>query len=196
MSREVAKTDETPALGFSMQVDLGAGRVCTLQSFLPNDCSVSELNSMLDKMTAAGDRQRAHYKVEELDREIEQLEREQGQHKEDLERLDADYVARQAKREEEVDKAQKALDDVEAAARDAHVASNKRGDFALRGTDKSRYDAVKSGVQAIAVEMAKDQAEFDAAHANSTKTFERRNEILDRLRAEVARCKAIVGKKG
>jgi hypothetical protein len=186
---------DAPALGFSMQVDLGAGRVCTLQTFLPNDCTVEHLNHMLDKMTAAGDRQRAHYKIEELEREIEQHEREQAQHQEDLDRLDREYEARQEQRNAEVEKAQLALDNLNAAARDAHVATGKRGEFALRGTDKSRHDAVSSGVQALVLEMAKDEAEHDVAHANSTKTFERRGQIIERTRAEIARCKAIVGER-
>lgn len=189
------ETAEAAALGFSMQVDLGAGRVCTLQTHLANDCSVEQLNHMLDKMTSAGDRQRAHYKIEELEREIEQHEREQAQHQEDLDRLDLEFAARQEQRNGEIKKAQTALDNLNAAARDAHVATGKRGEFALRGTDKSRHDAVQSGVQALVLEMAKDEAEHDVAHANSTKTFERRGQIIARTRAEVARCKAIVGER-
>lgn len=188
-------TAATAALGFSMQVDLGAGRVCTLQTHLANDCTVEQLNHMLDKMTSAGDRQRAHYKIEELEREIEQHEREQAQHQEDLDRLDREYEARQEQRHAEIEKAQKALDNLNAAAREAHVATGKRSDFTLRGTDKSRHDAVASGVQALVLEMAKDEAEHDVAHANSTKTFDRRGQIIARTRDEVARCKAIVGER-
>jgi hypothetical protein len=64
---------------------------------------------MLDKMTAAGDRQRAHYKLEELERDVAKLEKEQSQHQEDLERIDRNFEDEKQKRIDAITKAEKAL---------------------------------------------------------------------------------------
>lgn len=184
---------EAPALGFSMQVDLGAGRVATLQTFLPNDCSPELLDRMLDKMTRAGDRQRAHYKIEELQAALEQEERQQAQHLEDLNRNIEDYEARQAKRKLEIEKAQKAVDTIEERARDAHVASGRRGEFKLSGNVVSQHTAVKNGIANLVAEGERDMAERDTTVANSEKTFERRQSIIQKLKGDIVRCKAITG---
>lgn len=99
----------TPALGFSMQVDLGAGRVATLQTFLPNDCSKLDLNKMLDKMTAAGDRQRAHYQIEGLERDVAELEKRQVQHILDVEKVEEDFHAEQKRRAVQIEEEQRKI---------------------------------------------------------------------------------------
>src|ERR1700722_4526058 len=62
--KEPAQT--VPVLRFGINVDLGLGRILTAETYLPNDCRMADLNGMMDKMTRAGDRQRAHYRLEEL----------------------------------------------------------------------------------------------------------------------------------
>ena len=49
----------TPAIGISFQHALDDHRSVVFQSFVPADCSDSEFNSMLDKLTRVSDRQRA-----------------------------------------------------------------------------------------------------------------------------------------
>lgn len=202
MSGEVARlrsdpgVSEAPALGFSMQVDLGAGRVATLQTFLPNDCPLGELNEMLDKMTRAGDRQRAHYKIEELERDLEQSVRQHQQHQEDLDRIDAAYEKRQAERKAEAEKATKILDNFNEAARNNHLETGRRGEFKLTGGDKSRYEALSSSVAAVLAEMEKEKAEHDVAHANYAVTKVNWQKNIERTKEEIARCRAIVAAKG
>ena len=70
---------EVPALGMSIQVDLGLGRIATLQTFVPSNASQVEINWMLDKMTRAGDRQRAQYRLEELHRDLLEEQRKHVQ---------------------------------------------------------------------------------------------------------------------
>ena len=124
---------QAPALGFSLQVDLGAGRVCTLQTHVASDCSLRDLNMMLDKMTAAGDRQRAHYKIEELERDLKQTEKEQAQHQEDLDRVDREHEAAQAKRQAAAEAAVKTLGEFEKVVAAQHEERGGRGPVALKG---------------------------------------------------------------
>lgn len=187
-----AASEAAPALGMSLQVDLGAGRVCTLQTFLPNDCDAVALNQMLDKMTAAGARQRAAYRIEELERELEKLEREQAQHKEDLDAIDRDFAAAQEARTKQLDAATKSLVDYETAAKTEWERSGRRGEFALKGSAKANFDRVQGGAGKLKGELANAAAERDKTHADSERTFERRNEIIAKARAELVRCQDTV----
>lgn len=187
---------EVPSLGFSMQVDLGAGRVCVLQTHLPNDCSAAELDGMLDKMTQAGDRQRAHYKIEELERDLAKLSQEQAQHKEDLARIESDYQAKVEERNAQMLVAQKSVDDFMDQAREAHGERGGRSAFALRGPDASRVNNVKTGITQLQADNDRALAERDVALRNSQATFDRRDKMMADLTAEIAQCRAIVGNRG
>ncbi len=186
--------DKAPALGMSIQVDLGSGRIATLQTFVDSTCSIFELNAMLDKMTGAGDRQRAHYKIEELERDLKQEQKLLAQHADDLARIDKDYDAAQAKRFDAIEKMQKTVDTFMATARDNHVASNRRTEWALKGTEKSHVTAVNSGIKKLQDEIATATNERDVTHANTMITVNKRNEIIEHLQAEIAACKATVEK--
>jgi len=186
--------DKAPALGMSIQVDLGSGRVATLQTFVDSTCSIFELNAMLDKMTHAGDRQRAHYKIEELERDLKQEQKLLAQHADDLARIDKDFDEAQARRYDTAEKMQKTVDTFMATARDNHVSSGRRADFALKGREKSHVDQVTSGIKKIKDEIDTAQRERDVTHANTMITVNKRKEIIDHLTAEIAACKATVEK--
>lgn len=186
------RSTKVPSLGMSLQVDLGAGRVCTLQTFLPNDCSTPELNKMLDKMTDAGARQRSAYRIEEIERDLETLEKEQAQQSEDLAAVDARYDAEQTKRSADASRAEKSLGEYEAAAKAAWEAKGGRGPMVLKGAEKANADRVKGGVDKLKGEMLVAQEERARTREEILKTMDRRAELIAKRRAELARCKEIV----
>jgi hypothetical protein len=183
-------TTQIPILRYSLTFDLGAGRVCAMETYSPSDGSLRDLNLMLDKMTAAGDRQRAHYKIEELERELDGLEKEQAQHAEDLARIDREYEAAQAKRQEQAEAGTKALSGIEeAAANDPR----KRGPvIELKGAVKANYGRVKDGVEKLKAEMEKAKEERTVAHGNSKTVMDRRAALIAKAKDEIARCREIV----
>lgn len=183
---------QSPALGMSLQVDLGAGRVCTLQTFVPSDCSSVELNQMLDKMTAAGARQRSSYKIEELERDLEKFEKEQAQGHDDLKKIDDDFVAAQAKREDDALQATKRADAFESAAADAWRAKGGRGDYAAKGTDKTNLERVRGGVEKTKAEIQVAVEEHAKSIAAAKDVLDRRAALIVKTRAEIARCQEIV----
>lgn len=183
---------DVPAIGFSLQVDLGAGRVGVFQTAMPNDCSLPELNRMLDKMNRAGDRQRAHYKIEEEERSIELLKKEQAQHQEDLDAVDKRFFADMETLRQSADRAQKTIDNFMATARDAHVESGRRGEFELKGAQKSQYNTTATGVAKAKEEMAMKQTEFDKTHAQWNDLHKRREDLIVKHTADLERYKALV----
>lgn len=65
--------EKTPSIGISYQLTLqNDKRQLVMQSFVERDCSKEELNALLDKMRAAGERQQAYSMVADFNRAIEQ----------------------------------------------------------------------------------------------------------------------------
>lgn len=191
--KPIPPVGNVPGLGFSMQVDLGAGRVCTLQTFLPNDCSIDELNAMLDKMTKAGDRQRAHYNIEGLLRDLKKFEKEQEQALEDLAKSEAEHKETQAGRTASVEKAYKALGTYEAAAT-VDAAERGRRVPGPTAQDRANMKRTQNGIEKLKVEIEVAENEHQKSIFEAQKVINRRQEMIDKTKEEIARCKEIVGK--
>ena len=54
------------ALGITVQMQIGERRQIAMQTHVTRDCSEADLNAVLDKATAALDRQNAKYRIQEL----------------------------------------------------------------------------------------------------------------------------------
>lgn len=57
---------DTPAIGMSLSIEIGRGRSIVFQSHIERDSDLPAINSLLDKITAAADRQQAKCAVEDL----------------------------------------------------------------------------------------------------------------------------------
>ena len=89
MNKTVPATD-APALGFSLQVQLDKGqtRQIVFQSFVPLNAEVGEINSTMDKVMAAAERQIKKLRLEDLRRDARDLERQLKFSAEDMVRID------------------------------------------------------------------------------------------------------------
>lgn len=182
------KVAEAPALGMSLQVDLGMGRVATLQTFVPSDCSMRQLNETLDKMTRAGDRQRAHYRLEELHRELSEEERKHAQMQSDEEVNTATFNIEQGKRQTNVERQEKVLANYEQAKALPDPRKRNPSEDPRTKADRGRLeDGVKAARQAIVdADLAQEQAR--ANYASSLKAHEK---AIDRIKRDIARMKEI-----
>jgi hypothetical protein len=190
--KDMPSVDMIPALGFSLQVDLGAGRVCTLQTCLPNDCGVVALNRMLDKMTAAGDRQRAHYQIEGLERDLVKFEKEQAQGQADLQKIDADFDLEQNNRQIEIDRLSATLATYQAAHADVQAARGVRDPSRQKSNDRANAEKVENRIKDL-------RAEIQVApetHANTVRqaqiVLDNRAALIEKTRADIAHNQAIV----
>jgi hypothetical protein len=184
---------EAAALGMSLQVDLGAGRICTMQTFVPGDCHRDELNAMLDKMTHAGDRQRAHYKIEELESDLKKVQSAIDQAQYDIDKTNADHDLQMAVLHDEGQTLQKKVDALMSTARDEHVGSGRRGDFHLRGTTLSAYNAGKGAVEKVQEAIVKAENERENTIRNLVNGRKGRLQQLKMIEDEIASCRKIVG---
>lgn len=67
--------EKEPSIGISYNVELPGKKALVLQSFVGRDCETTELNSLLDKLRVASDRQFAFGMVEHLKLQLEQEEK-------------------------------------------------------------------------------------------------------------------------
>lgn len=183
-----------PGLGFSLQVDLGAGRVATLQTFLPNDCSLVELNEMLDKMTSAGDRQRAHYQIEGFERELKQYEKEQEQGRLDLEKIEADFQQAQLDRMRQIEQHGSSIASFEEARAAANEDSGRRNPQRLTAQQAANVKTIEKrmGELKAAIEVAKEEHAKTLIEAK--KVIERRAALIEKTKREIEHCRAIVAR--
>ena len=191
LERHAPKSADDAALGFSLQIDLGAGRVATLPTFLPNNCTGAELNAMLDKMTAAGDRQRAHYKIEELVRDLEKSRKDRGLLSDDLERAEAHYAVEQEARAKLVEDGERNVAEFAHQVQERNASAGRR-DIAPKGADKANLSRVLKGVADAKVQIEQATTERDKVRADSKIALERWDEIIAKNEAELARCRAVV----
>lgn len=188
------KTSGTAALGFSQQVDLGAGRTGVFQTHLPSDCTLAELNGMLDKMCAASDRLRAHYKIEERERDVDLLVNEQAQHDEDMAKADERFEIEQARLRDHLLKQETARTNFMVVKEEEHAASGRRGKFEPKGAEKTQVNAVDAGVEKIKQGIARNKAEHDITHAKHAELKTRRGELVAKHQREIAKCQEIMAR--
>ena len=197
MSAEVARlrpeeaSEPAPALGMSIQVDLGAGRIATLQTHIASDCTLMSLNALLDKMTAAGDRQRAHYKLEELHRDLLKQEKDKSQFQIDADAHKAAFNVAQEQRAAKIRHQEKILGDY-ISAKAEQRGEGRRSAVTLKGADAAN----QARLEAAVVEVKKAIVDADEAHAVEQANYEAglkgHDQTIARTKREIERHEAIV----
>lgn len=91
------ETAQYPALGISVKTQASEGREIVFQTHIAQDASIVDLNALLDKMTAAADRQSAKAALITLYRDLEDHEKQLRQLEEDYSNIEANAAALWAK---------------------------------------------------------------------------------------------------
>ena len=182
---------EVPALGMSIQVDLGLGRVATLQTFVPSDASQVEVNRMLDKMTRAGDRQRAHYRLEELHRDLLEEQRKHVQMQADQQANIVAFNETQQKRQREIEQREKALINYHEARKAVDADTGRRNPSEPKGAVRANLERLETAVK----ESRQAIVDADLAHASERANYEgsltMHQKAIERIEKEIARCEGI-----
>src|SRR5262249_22697450 len=89
LREDIGDQKAAPALGFSLQFDLGGNRTLVLQTHVDADAPPTVLNSMLDHISSAADRMRTKYDLKVMRKELAHQRKTLKSLDEDLERIDA-----------------------------------------------------------------------------------------------------------
>lgn len=84
---------DVPAIMVSMDHQVSEGRIIRFSTGIPRDVPAPELNALLDKLSAATDRQQAKYELERLEEGVKREEKLYVQQQEDLARMDGEAAA-------------------------------------------------------------------------------------------------------
>lgn len=84
---------DVPAVVVSLDHQISEGRIIRFQTGVAQGASPAELNALLDKLTAAMDRQAAKYKLEALEAQVKEDERLYVMRQEDMTRIDEEARA-------------------------------------------------------------------------------------------------------
>lgn len=85
--------EEVAAIAISYDHQIGDGRIIRFHSGVAVDAPAATLNGLLDKLTAAADRQAARYEYEALQKKLLEEEKFYAMRREDLIRIDAEAQA-------------------------------------------------------------------------------------------------------
>jgi hypothetical protein len=186
---------QVPVLRTGIQVDLGAGRVASLETYIPSDCTLPELNRLLDKMTAAGDRQRAHYMLEELNRDLLKQEKELVQAQVDFAQHKVVFGQTQAKRTADLERQQTVVVNYTTAL---STDERKRGPVQPKGADKANLQRVTNAAEEMKKQIIDADLAFATECSNYENTIHTYEKAIERTKREIARCQEIeaAGLKG
>lgn len=140
--KQIDPTD-TIAIGFQVQYAVDEGKAISFSSCLDAECSQEALNSALDKMVRAAERQQARVRLPKLKVELERQAEIFNRITEDMFRLDAEAEAE------------------EAAWKRSFEASGRRGTFKLspvQSQTKTNRDAARGNAQTTYERLGKDIA--------------------------------------
>jgi hypothetical protein len=130
--------DKVPAIGVSYTITLDEKRAIVMQTHIDGEAPLAEINQLLDKLGAAGDRQELRYRLEKLDKEI-------AEHESALTRIDVDMAAMDATHAARADgKRNKTLGDHDRVARENAVKTRGKWaeELARRLKERERIEKI------------------------------------------------------
>lgn len=87
--------NDTIAIGFQVQYALDEGKAISFSSCLDAECDQAVLNSALDKMVRAAERQQARIRIPKIKSELAKFEKQHARVAEDMFRLDSEAEAQE-----------------------------------------------------------------------------------------------------
>lgn len=179
----------SPALGYSILANLGDEKQITVQCYVDSADPVVAIHAKIDKAMAVIDRQKAVYRRRDLVAEVEKMERARRQLHEDLDRLEQEYEKNQDALTGQIAANVKRMTDISNAA-------YGKGRSGPVGGDASEVNALKRGNEQLVEQQNKAKADREAARSNIAVSVGRYDEEIDKAKAKIAECDALIGTDG
>lgn len=149
--------EKTPAIGLSIQHQVGEDRSIVFQGFVPADCTSAEMNDLLDKSFKASERQKARVEMPKLRKRLVHLEKVHKRVAEDMFRLDAEAAEADARAQQSA-LASGRRNPTKSAQQASHEQKN-RADRLNAETTYKRHEEDISDLKAEIAELEKTIAE-------------------------------------
>jgi uncharacterized small protein (DUF1192 family) len=180
-----------PAIGYSIVCNLGGDRQMTIQCFVGEDESDAVVAARIDRIFRVVDRQKARYSIGDLQKERAKLEDELSQGEEDVATVDLNFNRAQAGLDVQLAELNKQHEQIFNAAYEAHTKA-RTGEFKPTGHAKANLDRIKSAVDQIHEQRAKNDAERAQHRDGFLISQNRRRDRIALLSAEIAGLEALI----
>jgi hypothetical protein len=189
----MTEMEKSPAIGISLTMNVGNNAQAVLQTFVAQEASDKEANALLDRLFSLAARQKALGEIPELEEDLSKHKKTLAQFNEDLARVETDYETNKEKRLESIAKLTKDYEAEFEKAYETHSKSGRQGEFEPRGSVKSRLATYTAGINKIDQEMKKADAERHQAIEGLKISQVRYEAEIERLSADIAKRKALIG---
>lgn len=159
------------ALGYSITANLGDDRQIVVQCFADNDDPLQVIHGQLDKAMSVVDRQKAKYRKIEVEKSVEEMEKNLRRLKADLSAAETDFELQQKARN--------------AAIAEIQNAAHARGRAAPVGSEAQRLNKLSEEVKR-AVEERKFQRQ------NVATNIKRFEEEIAKAKVQIDECVALI----
>lgn len=181
------------ALGYSIVSNLDGNRQITVQCFVAEDASDTEVNAKLDRVFRVVDRQKARY---DLVTEHEELEKESKilvQLKEDLARIDSDFDVAQAKLDEQMKEFDQQHADLFAQGYNTHVGTGRKGEYTPAGFAAGQLRAIEQATANAEDAKKKNEAEREQHRTGALISVSRYEKAIADRKARITAGEALLG---
>ncbi|MEK6591559.1 MAG: hypothetical protein AABZ67_00620 [Pseudomonadota bacterium] len=167
------KDGAAPAIGTSLQVQIGDGRVFVLQTHFAQEATVAQQNKLLDRMFLAADRVKARYDLEAIEDKLAQLDRLLKRYREDKAKADAEAQGKKNHWEKKIADclAEQAKIRNEDAAN--HESTGRRGAYQISQRALGKVNAFANDINRARAEIEKIENERKQHESQMAQTFER-----------------------
>ena len=172
------KPAPAPAIGVSLQTDLGGGGVFMLQTHYDAETSPADRSRIHDMIYDDSERMRARVRIGNIGKEISGIKLQMSLNSPQVERAEADY---QRKKQERIEKSEMSA---QADAR-RHSEANRRGPYKMSASEAQHQ-------KGLAVEQDREDAERKQLLDGIAATEMQLNQAIERLTAEAASLQVVV----
>lgn len=180
-----AETVAAPALGYSILANLGDEKQLTIQCFADSEEPLESIHAKIDRALAVVDRQKARYKIKDLEKEVVDMEGALARSEDDLNSLEAKFVAEQQALDERIVKSQGAIEQLNAEA-------YGRGRAKPVGQEGAQVNAHKREIESLTEQKGKAAAERDQARHNLAISIGRFHDAIAERNKQIDECRALV----
>lgn len=182
-----------PVMRVSVQSDLGAGMVAIMETYLPQtDAMNGKLDGLLDRMHAAGTRQRAKAEIDAMEKHVEQHLKMIADGNDRVEKAEQQFRKDVATLQLKIETLQKDGAQHEKASRDDWARSNKRGDWKASGAVAQRLDGYRKQIEDHTKQIEKLGAERDKALAAENHARDVAQAEIETTRAKIKERQALI----
>lgn len=188
----MSEAQPTPALGYSFTCNIDERTNMVVQCFVGEDASDEDVNAKLDRAYGFVQRIKARGEIVELRGKLDSLRKIVAQMVEDRGNIDVAYEKQVATSHVEIEKLNATIAEITKEGEAQFLADGRRGDYAPTGARKANIERQEAAIRGVEAELAKNEAERQAAIANYEVSKTRHEQEIALVEKRIAELEALI----